>query len=294
MADSLQNDDRQSDKVRQAFGMAASTYEAAAVLQREVNQRLLSRLDYIRLQPESVLDLGAGTGGGSTALKKRYAKTRVWALDFAYPMLLELKRRAGFWRRPLPVCANVKALPFTDNSMDLIFSSLTLQWCGDLAAVFGECRRVLKPGGAFLFATLGPDTLKELRSSWAAVDEMEHVNDFIDMHDVGDLLVAAGFADPVLDVERITMTYRDLMKMLRELKQLGASTVLGRRLSGLTGKRRFAAMCEAYKRLYAVEGLYPATYEIVYGLAWGRDIHAKPVTFIPPDAFKSENSDQFR
>lgn len=283
------NDGSQSGRVRQAFGAAASTYEAAAVLQREVNERLLSRLDYIRLRPESVLDLGAGTGGGSIALQKRYPKARVWALDFAQPMLLELKRRAGFWRRPRSVCAKAEALPFRDNSMDLIFSSLTLQWCGDLAAVFGECRRVLKPGGAFLFATLGPDTLRELRESWATVDRMEHVNAFVDMHDVGDLLVAAGFADPVLDVERITMTYRDLMKMLRELKQLGANTVLGRHVSGLTGKHRFAAMCETYKRLYAVDGRYPATYEVVYGLSWGQDTNVKPVRFIPADTFKLEN-----
>lgn len=290
MTSDFHNMNRQSGKVRHAFEMAASTYDAAAVLQREVNQRLLSRLDYIKLQPESVLDLGAGTGGGSLALKKRYAKARVWALDFARPMLLELKRRAGFWRRPLPVCANAAALPFKDGSIDLIFSSLTLQWCGDLAAVFEECRRVLKPGGAFMFATLGPDTLKELRASWAVVDDMEHVNAFVDMHDVGDLLVAAGFADPVLDVERITMTYRDLTKMLRELKHLGANTVFGRRLSGLTGKRRFAGMRETYKRLYAADGVYPSTYEIVYGLAWGRDLHTRPVTFVPPETFKSGRS----
>lgn len=274
-------------RVRQAFGMAAPAYDAVAVLQQEVNRRLLDRLDYIRLRPESVLDLGAGTGGGSFALKKRYGKARVWALDFAFPMLRELKRRAGYWRQPLPVCARAEALPFQEACMDLIFSSLTLQWCPDLMAVFGECRRVLKPGGAFLFATLGPDTLKELRESWAAVDEMEHVNAFVDMHDIGDLLVTAGFADPVLDVERITMTYRDLMKMLRELKQLGANTVLGRRMGGLTGKGRFGAMHEAYKRLYSEDGVYPSTYEIVYGLAWGRDVRVKPVTFVPPDMFKS-------
>ncbi|HEX7026104.1 MAG TPA: methyltransferase domain-containing protein, partial [Gammaproteobacteria bacterium] len=176
--------------MRQAFGMAADSYDEAAVLQREVNQRLLSRLDYIRLQPETVLDMGTGTGGGSLALKKRYGKTRVFALDFAFPMLLELKRRAGYWRPPQPVCARAEALPFKDAGMELIFSSLTLQWCPDLEAVFGECRRVLKPGGAFLFATLGPDTLKELRGSWAEVDETEHVNAFVDMHDIGDLLVS--------------------------------------------------------------------------------------------------------
>lgn len=286
MSGDSRNDGRHNDKVRQAFGGAASTYEAAAVLQREVNDRLLGRLDYIRLRPESVLDLGAGTGGGSIALQKRYPRARVWALDFAQPMLLELKRRTGFWRRPRPVCANAEALPFRDNSMELIFSSLTLQWCADLTAVFGECRRVLKPGGAFLFATLGPDTLRELRDSWAAVDGMSHVNTFVDMHNVGDLLVAAGFADPVLDVERITMTYRDLMKMLRELKQLGANTVLGRHANGLTGKHRFAAMRETYKRHYAVDGVYPATYEVVYGLAWGRDADVKPVRFISADTFK--------
>jgi malonyl-CoA O-methyltransferase len=290
MANHGQNADGRSARVRQAFGMAADSYDEAAVLQREVNQRLLSRLDYIRLQPETVLDMGTGTGGGSLALKKRYGKTRVFALDFAFPMLLELKRRAGYWRPPQPVCARAEALPFKDAGMELIFSSLTLQWCPDLEAVFGECRRVLKPGGAFLFATLGPDTLKELRGSWAEVDETEHVNAFVDMHDIGDLLVSAGFADPVLDTERITLTYRDLMKMLRELKQLGANTVLGRRMVGLTGKRRFGAMCEAYERLYAENGVYPSTYEIVYGLAWGRDLNTKPVTFIPPETFKPRKS----
>jgi malonyl-CoA O-methyltransferase len=257
--------------VRRSFERAAADYDAAAVLQREVADRLLERLSLMKLQPEVVLDAGAGTGYGTVALARRYPKARVIALDLAHGMACHARGRFGFFARRLRghgfVCADVERLPLADASVDLIFSNLTLQWCNPLDAVFEEFRRVLRPGGLLLFTSMGPDTLKELRASWAAADGQVHVNSFMDMHDVGDALVRARFADPVMDVERLTVTYRETDQLLRDLKAIGAHNVNAGRSSGLTGRRRYAVMREAYER-YRRDGLLPATYEVVYGHAW--------------------------
>ncbi len=253
--------------VRRAFSLAAKTYSDAAALQREVNERLFERLDLLKIAPEAVLDAGAGIGFGYRSLLKRYKKAHIVALDFALPMLRELRGQSQFWRRPSCVCADIAALPFADNSFDLLYSSLALQWCEDLSPVFSEALRVLKPGGALLFSSLGPDTLYELRQSWAAVDQMPHVNVFLDMHLVGDAMLQAGLQDPVVDVERLVLTYKAPLDLLRELKHLGAQSVPGR-ANRLTGKRRLGAMQEAYAAHRTEQGLYPATYEVIYGLAW--------------------------
>lgn len=276
--------------IRRAFGRASTTYDAAAVLQREVNARLLERLDELKLQPapRRVLDLGAGTGTGSRALCRRFGRASVVALDFALPMLQTLRHRRSFRdrirRRPAPVCADAGALPFGEFSFDLVFSSLTLQWCADPVRAFGEMRRVLKPGVPVLFATLGPDTLWELRAAWAAVDSDAHVNRFLDMHDVGDALFYAGLADPVMDRETIVLRHDSVRSLVGELKALGANTVTGGRRAGLTGKRRFAVMERAYDDFRDDEGLYPVTFEVVYGLAWGAATRPgeAPVTFMKP------------
>ena len=161
-------------------------------------------------------------------------------------------------------------LPVAGSAVDLVFSSLMLQWCNDLDAAFAEAARVLRPGGLFIFATLGPDTLRELRASWAGADNKVHVNAFMDMHDVGDSLIRAGLADPVLDVERLTLTYDDGYRLMRELKYLGAHNVNVGRRKTLTGKRRMLDMLAAYEQ-FRQEGRLPATYEVVYGHAWMLD-----------------------
>jgi malonyl-CoA O-methyltransferase len=279
------------DRIRAAFDRAAPRYEEAAVLQREVSSRLLERLQYIKITPQRVLDLGAGTGTGTRALLRQYPGAQIVALDYAPAMLRQLRSQAGLWdrlrKRTLTVCADAHQLPFPDRSFELVFSSLTLQWCEDPAQVLREAFRVLRPGGALVFSTLGPDTLKELRASWAVADGSAHVNEFIDMHLIGDMLVETGFADPVMDMEYITLTYKDVTELLRDLKQIGANTLLtggtGHAVArhSLTGKGRLAAMRKAYAAYRTGEGLYTATYEIVYGLAWGRDPTVQAIKFIP-------------
>ena len=254
-------------QARRAFNRAAASYDAVAELQVEIGDRLIERLDYIRLQPGRILDLGAGTGLFSAALLKRYRKADVVALDLAENMLQRVQSRSGWFRKPRCVCADAESLPFADDSFDFIFSNLMLQWCIDLEAALTELRRVLAPGGLLMFTTFGPDTLMELRASWEAVDGYTHVNPFIDMHDVGDSLVNTRWAEPVMDSERITVTYRELRTLMQDLKQLGAHNVTLGRSRGLTGRQRMRQLAAAYEQ-YREQGVLPASYEVVYGHAW--------------------------
>jgi len=249
-------------RVRQAFDRAAAEYDRVAVLQREVGGRL---------QPEVVVDVGAGTGQLSRALARRYKKARVMTLDIAPNMLRVARRHAGpllrLRHRQHFVCGDAERLPLAGQSSEMILSNLTLQWCSELDLVFREFRRVLKAGGLVLFSTFGPDTLRELRDSWSAVDRAIHVGAFIDMHDIGDALLRAGFNDPVMDAERFTLTYPDAYGLMRDLKALGAHNAAAGRPRSLTGKGRLEAMVSAYEA-HRREGVLPATYEVVYGLAW--------------------------
>jgi malonyl-CoA O-methyltransferase len=254
--------------VRNAFDRAARTYEAAAVLQARIADELLERLAFFNLSPEVVLDLGAGTGRMTGELKRRYRRANVVALDVAPGMLREARKHMKLFRRFARVCADARRLPFADASVDVAVSNLMLQWCDDLDVAFREVRRVLKPDGLFAFATFGPDTLRELRGAWATVDGYSHVNTFIDMHDIGDALVRSGLTEPVLDVERVTLTYKDVLSLMRDLKVIGAHNVTAGRARGLTGRRTLRQVEAAYEKSRR-DGLIPATYEIVYGAAWG-------------------------
>jgi malonyl-CoA O-methyltransferase len=253
-------------RVRRAFDRAATTYDAAAVLHTEVRDNLLKRLDLMALTPRIVVDAGAGTGHGSRALIRRYPKALVIALDSSPRMLQMAGRQQSWLRRFAPVCADAGRLPFPDGSVELILSNLMLQWC-DPDAVFAEFRRVLAPHGLLSFTTLGPDTLRELRSAWREVDSRTHVNQFIDMHDLGDALVRGGFAAPVLDVERYTLSYLDLRRVAADLKATGAHNATRGRPRGLTGRRQFSAVQTAYEA-FRQDGRLPATYEVVFGHAW--------------------------
>ena len=256
---------------RRSFERAAAGYDRAAALQREVGRRLLERLDLMKIQPRRVLDLGCGTGQCLPDLMSRYRSADVVALDIALPMLGQARRRGRWLRRPQCVCADAERLPFGDACFDLVFSNLMLQWCVDLEVVFGELQRVLRPGGLLLFTSFGPDTLRELRDSWARVDGYTHVNAFQDMHDVGDALLRTRFADPVMDVERLTVTYPDLWQLMRELKQIGAHNVTAGRPRGLTGKVQVQRLLQAYEQ-FRRDGVLPASYEIVNGHAWATEI----------------------
>lgn len=252
--------------MRRSFDRAAKTYDAAAVLHAEVRENLLARLQLTTLNPGVVLDAGAGTGHAARALKRRYPKAQVVALDSSRRMLQEAARRQS-WLRPFArVCADAGLLPLADASVDLIVSNLMLQWC-DPDAVFAEFRRVLAPHGLLSFSAFGPDTLRELRTAWDQVDSHSHVHHFIDMHDLGDALVRAGFASPVLDVERYVLKYLTVRKVAEDLKATGAHNATTGRAKGLTGARKFAAMQAAYEN-FRQDGRLPATYEVVFAHAW--------------------------
>lgn len=255
-------------QVHRNFSGAAATYDKHDALQREVQKHLLERLSFYLEAPKRVLDVGAGTGRGSALLKQRYPKAEVIAVDLALPML-RAARRHSTWRRPFGrVCADASALPLPDHSIDVLYSNLCFQWVDDLATLFGECMRVLKPGGLMVFSSFGPDTLMELRSAWAQADQRPHVSRFLDMHDVGDAMLASGLRDPVLDVFRYTLTYSEPRKLLEELQGLGATNADRMRERGLTGKQRYQRMLQAYEAM-RVDGRIPATWEVVSAHAWG-------------------------
>jgi malonyl-CoA O-methyltransferase len=254
-------------QARRAFERAAARYDEVAVLQREIGRRMLERLDYVRLEPRAELDAGCGTAELTVALAQRYPQAELVALDFAHGMVRRGRARDGWARAPQWVCGDVEALPLASQSVDLVYSNAVLQWSTDLPGVFAEFLRVLRPGGLLMFSTFGPDTLVELRAAWAAVDGYSHVSRFVDMHDIGDLLVGTRFAEPVMDCERLTVTYAAVDDLMRDLKTLGAYNVTAGRARGLTGRRRLDAMRAAYERFRA-DGRLPATYEVVYGHAW--------------------------
>jgi malonyl-CoA O-methyltransferase len=255
-----------TSRVRRSFDRAAATFDAAAVLHAEVRSNLLARLGFMNLAPRVVMDAGAGTGHGSRALKRRYPKALVIALDSSRCMLQAADRRQFWLRRFARVQADAEQLPLADGSVDLIVSNLMLQWCNP-DSVFAEFRRVLAPQGLLCFTTLGPDTLRELRSAWRQVDSHTHVSQFIDMHDLGDALIRGGFSSPVLDVERYTLTYLDVRRVAADLKATGARNATAGRGRGLTGRRRFAELQSAYET-FREHGRLPATYEVVFGHAW--------------------------
>jgi malonyl-CoA O-methyltransferase len=275
-------------KMRQSFERAALHYDAAAILQREISKRLLGRLDYIKLQPARVLDVGAGTGLSLAGLRQHYPSAHIYALDLATAMLLEARRKQGWLqrlRRPVQfITGDAESLPLADASVDLLLSNLTLQWCQDLEQTFGEFRRVLKPGGLLMFTTFGPDTLRELRSCWSQVDGYTHVNSFIDMHDIGDALVRSRFAEPVMDMEMVTMTYTDLPSIMRDLKTIGAHNVTEGRSRSLTGKGKLQQLTTSYEQ-FRNNGVLPVSYEVVYGHAWIAEeasTHSMQVSFEQP------------
>ena len=288
MSDTLAVDKR---RVRRAFERAAAGYDAAAVMQNEVCRRMLARLEYIRVDPATILDAGSGTGNAIAGLLVRYPGARVVALDLALAMARRARARrprptlstvdglvlsiVEGWRallgdggkRLAAVCGDVEQLPLAPASAGMIWSNLTLQWCNEPRRAFAEMHRVLAPGGLLMFSTFGPDTLKELRAAFGSVDRHTHVHRFIDMHDLGDALVACGFADPVMDMEMLTLTYAGLRELMRDLKAIGAHNATLGRPATLTGKSLLAKVAQNYEAARR-DGRLPATFEVIYGHAW--------------------------
>ncbi|MCA1778286.1 MAG: malonyl-ACP O-methyltransferase BioC [Xanthomonadaceae bacterium] len=272
--------------IARAFGRAADRYSDRAVVQAEVANRLLERLEGLRFEPATVVDLGSGPGLQSAELARRFPAAKVVALDLALPMLHQAGARRGWFRKRFErVAADANALPLVDASVDLLYSSLMLQWCTDLPATLNGIRRVMKPGGLVLLSTFGPDTLCELRQAWRRVDARPHVSAFIDVQTMGDLMMRAGFAEPVLDTDWITSRYRRPRDLMAELKAIGATYADHDRGRGLTTPGRLKSVLDFYETFRRDDGLYPATWEVVYASAWApqegapiRGLHGEEAT----------------
>ena len=253
--------------MRSDFAAAAESYDSAAVLAREVGARMAARLDLVKISPHRVADIGCATGDGIRDLQQRYAKALPLALDYALPMLHAVRRHSSRLQRltrrgPRLLNADVRALPLAANSLGLVWSNLMLHWLDDPLPALRELHRVLEVGGLLSFATLGPDTLKELRDASARVGAGDTVKRFLDMHDLGDMLVAAGFGDPVMDMDMITLTYASPHAFLADQRHLGVRDAL----LGRQGWRDWRRLLAAWPRDAA--GRLPASFEIVYGHAW--------------------------
>lgn len=248
-------------QVAASFSRAAASYDAVAELQRSVGAQLLARLP-AALQPRRWLDLGCGTGHFTRALAERYAQGEGLALDIAEGMLRHARPQGG---AAYFVAGDAEALPLQDASVDLLFSSLALQWCGDFPRVLSEAQRVLRPGGVLAFSSLCVGTLQELRDSWLAVDGFVHVNRFRRFEDYQQMCAASGLQSLTLQHQAEVLHFPDLRSLTDSLRDLGAHNLNPGRPGGLTGRSRIRALIEAYERFRQPQGL-PATYQVVYGV----------------------------
>ncbi len=264
-------------RVRRAFERAASGFEHADFLHREIRDRLLSRLPIVKIEPEWIMDLGAGTGAAARCLAEAFPMSRIITLDFSTAMLTEAKpqplnRTALTDNSPaepvVAICANAQSLPITDQSVDLIFSNLLLQHCADPLSMLTEARRILRFPGLFTFTTLGPDSFRELREAWAGADNFSHIALCMDMHNLGDALIQAGFAEPVMYTEKLTITYQSLARAIADLRGVGSINATTDRNRGLTGRQTWQRLTDGYEQYRNADGKLPATLEIIYGLAW--------------------------
>jgi malonyl-CoA O-methyltransferase len=260
--------------VARRFSRAAPTYGEGDFLVREIDRRMQERLDYVSLQPKRIVDLGCSRGGSFAGLSARYPEAELIGLDISPAMLAAgLQQRPG-WQRwlgigrsgdPVRLAADAAHLPLKSRSAAMVWSNLLLHWLDDPIPALAEAHRVLEIGGLLMFSTLGPDTLRELRSAFA--DGYAHTQRFADMHDLGDMLVGCGFADPVMDMEVVTLTYDDFDAMLAELRAAGSACAMKARRHGLTGRQAWSTARTAYESMRR-DGRLPATFEIIYGHAW--------------------------
>jgi malonyl-CoA O-methyltransferase len=268
---SLSLDDALPEKraARRAFDRAHG-FEGACFIHDETRGRLLDRLDFVRLEPRLAIDLGCATARGANALAARYPAARVLAIDSSSGMLSAAAARVAGAVAVLG--GDAELLPLRSHCADLVLANLVLPWCRP-DRVLGEAARVLVEGGALLFATLGPDSLQEVRAAFAAVDDRLHVHAAFDMHDLGDLALAAGLAEPVLDVDRLEVTYADIASLVQDLRAAGAINVAGGRRRSLTGARRWRRFAAGFSP--GQDGRLAVTVELILGQAWGRGAQSR-------------------
>lgn len=257
-------------QVKLRFNRSANSYDEQAALSHEIGERLLTRLELIKINPEMLVDLGSGTGYFIEKLQKSYPQAKIIAVDFAEKMLA--KTPANIMQH----LTHASVLPFPDQSVDFVFSNLMLPWSDNLPSIFQEVSRVLKPEGLFFFSTFGPDSFKEIHQAWFGIDKQIHAHHFYDMHDIGDALGKAGLTDVVMEVEHLSFTYADAQTLVNELKAIGFSNVSIERSKGLLGKNKWQQFLQQYPK--NKEGRCPLSLEVVYGHAWGRRIQEKPAS----------------
>ena len=256
------------DFIKKSFNRAAKNYGNSAILQDEVLTRLLQRFEYIRHLPADIIDIGCGTGHAIGGLQKKFSGSEIVSLDIAFSMLQQARKRYGLFRKKRLVNADMELMPFADNSFDLLFSSLALQWINDLRGTLGEMARIGRSGGLLMFTTFGPSTLSELRESWQTIDPGPHVHQFIDMHDIGDALMATGFSQPVVDSEIIRLEYGSFRQVLEDLKNIGASNADKGRSRGLMTPSKLSELEQVYRQKGYEQQKFIASYEVIYGHAW--------------------------
>jgi malonyl-CoA O-methyltransferase len=259
--------------LRRVRNRVAQRFDSGLALHGEISDRSVERLQYIKYQPSTILNLGSATGHGTRSLVHRYPHAAIYALDSSLGMQRVAFPKRTWWRgfvspgpEGVPLCAETNAIPLRDQSIGMVWSNLYLFWF-DAKKTVAELRRVLAPGGLIMLSTLGPDTLKELRNAFRSCDGQAHVLGFLDMHDLGDLLLGAGFRDPVVDMETITYTYNALETLLSDLRNAASTNLDPLRARGLLGRESFEQLRHAYEVLRTPAGL-PATFEVVYAHAW--------------------------
>lgn len=254
--------------IRRRFDRAASDFDGADFVHAVTRDGLLARLEPLLLQPATILDLGSATGATGRLLRRRFKRAHVVSLDLSHAMLRAARKNRRWFSGSTFVQGNARQLPFADAAFDLVVANQLLPWEPEPQAAFEQVSRVLRKGGVFAFATLGPDSLQVIERAWASVDDLPHVNHFPDMHNIGDALVRAGLVDPVLDVDRLGVSYKNTEKLFADLTRSGARNTLAGRARGLVGRRRFRAMTEALSASRD-DGRILLDFELVYGHCWG-------------------------
>ncbi len=255
-------------EICKAFNTHAGEYEQAAKVQQLIGERLFERLQYLKINPRYILDLGCGPGVFSAQLKKLYPKAQVIGFDLAFAMLHQAKSKQGWLKQWGLVNGDMMSMPFATGLFDLVFANQVIHWSSSWPIMMRELSRVMNVNGCLMFTTLGPDTFAELRQAFASVDKYAHTNVFSDMHDLGDMLLAERFVDPVVDMDKVYAHYSTLSQLVHALKAQGVRNVNADRNPGLTGRQAWRDFEAAYSKLCTAEGKFPLTYEVVYGHAW--------------------------
>ena len=271
--------------VRQLFSRQ-NRVETSNFLRREIAARMCDKLELIKIRPQRVLDAGCGEGADLAQLQDNYPDSHVLGVDASFAMLAVAMQKQqaekshlgrflvklfdsklGLGSRANIACADFSRLPLTSNCVDLIWSNLALHWHPQPDLVFAEWRRVLRTDGVMAFSCFGPDTLLELRQAFSAIDEFPHTLPFVDMHDFGDMLVNSGLSTPVMNMEKLTLTYESVDRLCADVRALGGNPLLTRR-QGLLGKHAYRSLCAELEKMRNPDGRIPLTFEVIYGHAF--------------------------